>query len=270
MTYRLCFALLALLMLGCQTAAPPRAASIMPTVEPMVESMAEPITVTADLQIRQIAADVWIHTSWHVLPGNRRLSSNGLIVRNGDRLLLIDTGWGVEPTQALVDWIDRELRLPIAALIPTHHHSDRIGGWPALAKRGVALLATPQTLSLSGEVAMMQSPDPALNRLAENQAIAIGAVEVFAPGPAHSPDNLMVWLPRQRILFGGCAVKAADATALGNIDEADFSGWPLAIRRAQQRYPQAQLVVPGHGEAGGRELLSHTLVLLKAETPAVP
>lgn len=228
----------------------------------------ELISVSKDLQIRQIDADVWVHTTWHVMADQRRLSSNGLIVRDGERLTLIDTGWGAAPTQELVDWISRDLKLPIARLIPTHHHDDRIGGWPVLAKLGVPLLATPQTLSLSASENITQPLDPALTTLTENQAIPLGPVEVFAPGPAHSPDNLMIWLPKQAILFGGCAVKAGDATSLGNIAEADFEGWPLAMQRAQQRYPQARIVVPGHGELGDRSLLAHTLDLLKAETPA--
>jgi metallo-beta-lactamase class B len=250
------FVTLAALLLGCAA----------PTSRPAGADQL--IRVSEDLQIRRIDPDVWVHTSWHVLADQRRLSSNGLIVRDGAQLMLIDTGWGVAPTQELVDWIARDLQLPIAGLIPTHHHDDRIGGWPVLATLGVPLLATPQTLSLSADADITQTLDPVLTTLSENQTLAIGAVEVFAPGPAHSPDNLMVWLPAQAILFGGCAIKAADATRLGNIDEADFRGWPLAIQRAQQRYPQARVVVPGHGEPGDRSLLSHTLDLLKAETPA--
>lgn len=256
MKYRLCLILVGALLLGCQTAAPRPA------------SVDEPISVSADLQIRQIDPGVWLHTSWHVLSDGRRLSSNGLIVRDGDHLLLIDTAWGVGPTHELVDWISRELKLPIAYLIPTHHHDDRIGGWSALAAIGVPLMATPQMLSLSSDQNITQTLDSTLTTLSENKAVTVGAVEIFAPGPAHSPDNLMVWLPSQRILFGGCAVKAADAATLGNIAEADFKGWPLAIERAQQRYSQAQTVIPGHGDLGDRGLLSHTLELLKAETPA--
>lgn len=256
MKIRLWFIGLAALLLSGQATATP------------TPKLGELITVSNDLQVRQIDADVWVHTTWHVMSDQRRLSSNGLIVREGDRLTLIDTGWGIAATQELVDWIARDLQLPIARLIPTHHHDDRIGGWPVLARLGVPLAATPQTLRLSAGDHITQTLDPALKTLAENQVATVGPVEVFAPGPAHSPDNLMVWLPKQNILFGGCAVKAADATALGNIAEADFKGWPLAMQRAQQRYPQARIVVPGHGELGDRSLLAHTLDLLKAQATA--
>ena len=39
---------------------------------------------------------------------------------------------------------------------------------------------------------------------------------------------------------------------------------PNAVGRLQKRYSQTELVVPGHGEPGGRELLAHTLELLAA------
>jgi glyoxylase-like metal-dependent hydrolase (beta-lactamase superfamily II) len=96
----------------------------------------------------------------------------------------------------------------------------------------------------------------------------VGPLEVFYPGPAHSRDNVVVWLPGQRVLFGTCAVRAAGTTALGNVADADVAEWPASIRRVLERYPQAEVVVPGHGEVGGVELLRHTITL--AEQAARP
>lgn len=69
-------------------------------------------------------------------------------------------------------------------------------------------------------------------------------------------------MPSARVLFGGCAVKSIDSN-LGNLADADTRAWPGAIHRAMERYGQAQVVVPGHGAEGGKELLTHTLELLK-------
>jgi hypothetical protein len=49
---------------------------------------------------------------------------------------------------------------------------------------------------------------------------------------------------------------------MGNTTQADLEGWPRAIATLQQRYRDVRVVVPGHGEPGGPELLVHTRELL--------
>jgi metallo-beta-lactamase class B len=88
-------------------------------------------------------------------------------------------------------------------------------------------------------------------------------IHLFYPGPGHTRDNIVVWLPRRRILFVGCLVKSAVARDLGNVEEADVKNWPVAVRRIIERYRDAEILVPGHGKPGGVELLSHTMELLE-------
>lgn len=220
-------------------------------------------TVSDDLQIEQLADGLWQHISWQRLTNGQRYPSNGLIVNDGAQLLLIDTAWGTEPTRQLLDWIDRELQKPIALVIPTHFHDDRIGGWPVLAARAIPLAASPQTLQLAEAEHITAIHDPALDTLTVGGAVRIGPVEVFSPGPGHSPDNLVVWVPSHDLLFGGCAVKSM-TSGIGNIADADLSQWPASIRRIQLRYPQIETVVPGHLASGSRALLDHTLQVLNA------
>src|SRR6185295_3616589 len=90
----------------------------------------------------------------------------------------------------------------------------------------------------------------ALSRLAAAGGVDhVGTAEVFYPGPAHTRDNIVVWLPDSRVLFGGCAVRAA-TSGLGNVADADLTAYPASIRRVLERYPAAEVVVPGHGDVG--------------------
>jgi hypothetical protein len=73
-----------------------------------------------------------------------------------------------------------------------------------------------------------------------------------------------VWLPAHRLLFGGCMVRAADASALGNLADADVAGWRHAIDTVSAAFGSAAIVVPGHGTPGGAELLAHTRELVDA------
>jgi metallo-beta-lactamase class B VIM len=181
------------------------------------ETLVHPIT--PDLSVTVLADGVWMHTSWRTLAGGTRFPSNGLIVRDGDELILIDTAWGEEPTEALLAWIDTTLALPV--------------------------------------------PDPIAGIDSIGAVARIGAVEVFYPGPAHTRDNVVVHIPSAGVLFGGCAVRELGTRSRGNVADGDTLEWPASIARARDRYAGVHLVVPGHGEVGGAELLDHTISLFR-------
>jgi metallo-beta-lactamase class B len=80
-----------------------------------------------------------------------------------------------------------------------------------------------------------------------------------------------VWFPSAGILFGGCLVKAETANDLGNVADADLRNWAKAVQAVRDRYPEAAVVVPGHGAVGTPQALAHTVDLLHArESAAVP
>lgn len=81
------------------------------------------------------------------------------------------------------------------------------------------------------------------------------------------PESTVVWLAEPRILFGGCLVRGWSAKSMGNTSDADLASWPGAISFLQLHYPAPILVVPGHGDPGGPELLAHTVRLLAAHQP---
>ena len=84
------------------------------------------------------------------------------------------------------------------------------------------------------------------------------------PARATPPDNLVVYVPEARVLFGGCAVHEASRTTAGNVADADLNAWPESLRRVRARYPEAQVVVPGHGVPGDLGLLDHSVALVEA------
>jgi metallo-beta-lactamase class B VIM len=218
--------------------------------------------ITPDLSVTVLADGVWMHTSWRTLTGGTRFPSNGLIVRDGDELILIDTAWGEEPTEALLAWIDTTLALPVARVISTHFHDDRVGGGEAVRRRGIPHLATALTGRLAAEVGN-PVPDPIAGIDSIGAVARIGAVEVFYPGPAHTRDNVVVHIPSAGVLFGGCAVRELGTRSRGNVADGDTLEWPASIARARDRYAGVRLVVPGHGEVGGAELLDHTISLFR-------
>lgn len=211
------------------------------------------------LLVSELAPGLWRHVSWRRI-GELRAPSNGLVVRDGDEIVIVDTAWGEEATVALLDWVQAELGQPVARVIATHSHEDRVGGPRALAERGIPLLVHPTTAAIVAERGVTTTePIP---ELASSDVVRVGGLEIFYPGAAHTRDNVVVWIPSARILVGGCAVKSADARNLGYIAEADLESWPGAMRKVRERYGDAVIVVPGHGEPGNLSLLEHTIELV--------
>jgi glyoxylase-like metal-dependent hydrolase (beta-lactamase superfamily II) len=214
------------------------------------------------VELRRLRPGVWIHTSRYVFPDGSIIPANGLVVKEAGGIVLIDTAWGEMLTAELLDQIKQQIKLPVRRAIVTHSHADRIAGADLLRQHGIPVFAHPLTIRRADAVAIAMPSDSLVGLRRPGDAEWLGSVEVFYPGAAHSADNVMVWVPSVRVLFGGCAVKSAESTSLGNLADADTRAWPDAIHRVMERYGQAEVVVPGHGAEGGKELLTHTLELL--------
>lgn len=215
------------------------------------------------IQLRKLATGVWLHTSGYVYPSGTEFPSNGLIVQEGEELTLVDTAWGELATLELLEAIRAVLHLPVRRAVVTHFHGDRAAGVDVLESRGIEVLAHPLTQRFAIEYGM-PVPDKTLEALTERGgAVTVGRLQAFFPGPAHTLDNLMVWLPREKILFGGCAVRARQANSAGNTAHGDLKSWLRVLDEVRENYGEAVMVIPGHGEPGGLELLSHTSRLVQ-------
>jgi metallo-beta-lactamase class B len=86
---------------------------------------------------------------------------------------------------------------------------------------------------------------------------------LYFPGETHSPDNITVYYPEKKILFGGCMIKELSSANLGNTDDANLDEWPVSIERLMVKYNETnvKVVIPGHGKAGDIRLLGRTLEL---------
>jgi metallo-beta-lactamase class B len=246
-------AVIALLALA---ACAPRALPIAATAETRLSD---------DVQVTRVAPGLWMHVTWAPLADGTLYPANGMLLETADGSVLFDTGWNDAQTRALLAWAQRDLHRPVRRAYVTHAHNDRIGGVAALRRAGVPVAG----LARTGEIARAQgvaAPD-ALPGL-DAAPVREGGYELFYPGPGHAPDNVVVWFPEQRVLFGGCLVKADTATTVGNVADADVPNWPRAVARVRQSYPAARLVVPGHGAPSGPAALRATEALIATKGPA--
>jgi metallo-beta-lactamase class B len=218
-------------------------------------------SITADLRIEPLGKGIYRHISYTTKPGYGRIEANGLLICAEHDCIMIDTPWNDALTAALFQWTQKTLGRPITTVIPTHAHDDNLGGLAEAHRRGACSYAYEKTVERA-KATGVELPKVAI---AEACFLQIGTrrLDLRFVGAGHTFDNIVVWLPDDGVLFGGCLVKAAEATNLGNISEADLHAWPRTIERLKQELGHATIIVPGHGAPGGPELLDHTAKLLR-------
>ncbi len=215
----------------------------------------ERIDLREDIALEPLTATVWRHVTTR-----EGIPANGLVVLCGQEAVLVDTPWTPEQTAVLLDWLEKSRGVRVTLAIPGHFHVDCLGGLTEIHRRGIRSLGAERTR----ELALASGVEAPREAFTKELALTVAGRRLLLlhPGPGHTADNIVVWIPDQRVLFGGCLVKSMDALGLGYTADADVPAWPGTIRLLQARFPSARLVVPGHGLPGGVELLAHTLRLL--------
>lgn len=207
-----------------------------------------------DLNVEEIEKDVFLHKSYSHVNGFGLVSSNGLVVIDNKKAFIVDTPWSEKDTVNLVQWIE-DRNLVLIGSISTHSHEDRTAGIKWLNARSIPTYAS----ALTNELLKKDNKEAAAKSFEGSEImLADGLIEAFYPGGGHTIDNIVVWLPKSQILFGGCFVRSVDSTGLGYVGEADIKSWSSSVENVLSRYPEIKMVVPGHGKIGGLSLLTHT------------
>ena len=219
------------------------------------------VRLAPDVLVRRLAPGLWVHVTLGEFPGPAYIPVNGALLETEDGSVLFDTGWNDRQAEVLLDWAARDLGRPVRRAVVTHSHYDRTGGIRALRARGIPVAG----LALTAELARAEgnpAPDSVIGLESGARRDPAG-FELLYPGAGHTRDNVVVYFPRQRVLLGGCLVKADTATTLGNVADADVPNWPRAVARVRAAYPEARIVIPGHGALGGPSALTWTERLVR-------
>lgn len=256
--------LLLLAVAGCASAKP-RTPHSTPEQTAALDLRPGDTRLAPDVLVRRIAPGIW----QHVTLSADAIPANGIVLETPDgRSVLFDTGWSDAQTEALVRWSRHTLRRPIERAVFTHSHSDRAGGRGVLRAHGIpasALSLTAQLLARGGP-AGSAVPDSVPGLSAHTVRDAAG-FDLLYPGAGHTPDNIVVYFPGQRVLLGGCLIKSDTATAVGNVADADVDHWPRAVARVRAEFPALRTVVPGHGAVSGPAALPWTERLIREKGP---
>lgn len=219
----------------------------------------EKIFITKNIRIIKISGNAYVHVSYDNIPSFGRVASNGLIITDNGHAYLFDTPVSDSLTKKLVNWIEDTLKCRIAAFVPNHWHSDCIGGLAYLQSLGIKTYANEKTIKIA---VSKKLPVPA-NGFKDSLILNQNSKKIICYyfGAAHTQDNIVVWIPSERILFPGCMVKSMESNGLGNTADGDLSEYPQTLGKIINKFKNIKYVIPGHGNIGGMELIYHTLRL---------
>lgn len=219
------------------------------------------ITVSSDIELVQLTKNVWLHRTFAELPQYGRVPANGLVAVCGSDAVMIDTPWNDAQTVSVFDAVRDSLHAKITQVIVGHSHEDCMGGLGEVIRRGALSYSCEMTKQFA---ARDNKPLPA-RTFTDTLTVRCGSTvfTLYYPGGGHTADNIVVYIPAEKVLFGGCLIKAAEAKNLGNTAEAVVSSWAASVKNVTARFPDVEIVVPGHGNHGGKELLAHTINLVE-------
>jgi glyoxylase-like metal-dependent hydrolase (beta-lactamase superfamily II) len=192
---------------------------------------------------------------------NQNFISNAGFVVTPRGVVVVDALGSPILAQKLIAEIKKISNQKIIAVIVTHYHADHVYGLQEFKKVGAKIYA-------QGEGRNYISSETAKQRLIASRVdfapwvndktnlisadvwidqktkLNVGGVDflVSRVGPAHAPEDLIIYIPSEKVLFAGDLVFRGRIPFVGN---ADSKGWLIALDEIEKLNPN--IVIPGHG-----------------------
>lgn len=192
---------------------------------------------------------------------NQNFISNAGFVVTPSGVVVVDALGSPILAQKLIAEIKKITSQKIVAVIVSHYHADHIYGLQEFKKVGAKIYAQGEGRNyLSSETAKQRliaskiDFAPWVNEntklisadiwIDQKMKLTIGGVDfdISRVGPAHAPEDLMVYVPSEKVLFAGDLVFRGRIPFVGN---ADSKGWLVALDEIEKLNPT--IVIPGHG-----------------------
>lgn len=212
-------------------------------------------------EARQVAEGVYVYDGGYDDSPNNSFAANAGIVIGNDGILVVDTLISSKTATEFIEDIREISDKPVKFVVNTHGHLDHTFGNSDLENIGAVIIGHADCrdyIEKFGELALDNAGDYGLTeddlagtRIAvpkltftDRMSIDLGGreVELIYPGPSHSPGSIVVYLPREQVLFTGDILFTDSHPFLG---EGDLEGWQKALDSVKAL--GASKIIPGHG-----------------------
>jgi glyoxylase-like metal-dependent hydrolase (beta-lactamase superfamily II) len=212
---------------------------------------------------QQVSASAWFAQGEAALgsAANRNFISNAGFVVTPVGVVVIDALGSPQLARELLDAIAQITPQPVTHVIVTHYHADHVYGLQEFRRRGARIVAHKGALEyLNSETARTRlevsrrelAPwvDASTELVQADEwlegprELVVGGIRLLVQpvGPAHTPEDLVVFLASERVLFAGDMVFRGRVPFVG---QADSRRWIGALETLLAMDPK--VVVPGHG-----------------------
>lgn len=192
---------------------------------------------------------------------NQNFISNAGFVITPKGVVVIDALGSPVLAKKLIAEIRKITPQKVVAVIVTHYHADHVYGLQEFKNIGAKIYAQGEGRNyLSSETAKQRliasrvDFAPWVNAstklmgadvwIDQSYTLTVGGIEfkIGRVGPAHAPEDLIIYAPSEKVLFAGDLVFRGRIPFVGN---ADSRGWLHALDEIQALNPS--IVIPGHG-----------------------
>lgn len=225
--------------------------------------LAAPPAAAQALQLHQLHSRAWMVQGESALgsSANRNNISNAAFVVTDEGVLVFDALGSPALAEELIAAIGKITPQPVRHVVLSHYHADHVYGLQVFKARGAELIAHAQGQAyLHSDAAALRLQAsreqlapwidehtrlvPADRWIEEPVQLQMGGLEfqILPVGPAHTPEDLVVYVPQLKLLLAGDLVFRGRLPFVG---QADSGRWIAALDRLLAF--NAQLIVPGHG-----------------------
>lgn len=222
-----------------------------------------------------------VTTNVYVIPDKRvNLVPNIGIIVGDDSVMVVDTGMGPANAETVLSEVRKITDKPIAYLAITHFHPEHGMGAQSFPEqtRIVVPMAQKQELSDKGEdyIKFFSGMSPEISGLLKDvnlvtpdiafenkMEVDLGnlKVQLFYYARAHTRGDMFVFLPDQKLLFGGDIVLDRFFPIMPDADSSP-SGWMKTLKNLKSLKPE--IVIPGHGDVSDVSLIDQLSIYLTA------
>lgn len=212
------------------------------------------------LTISHLTGNFYIYTTYSIYEGNP-LPANGMYLVTNDAVVLFDTPWDTTQFQPLLDSIKLKHGKKVEMCIATHWHSDRTEGLAYYQQKGIKTYTT----TLTDSLCKLNNKKRAQFLITKDTTFKIGqyTFETYYPGQGHTIDNIIIWFDHERILYGGCLIKGADADNLGYLGDANTSAYFSTLQNVKKKCQHPKYIIISHSDWNNLQSLKHSIKLAK-------
>ena len=217
--------------------------------------------------LSKVSDSVYAYTDTKNASPSNSFGANAGIIVGQDGVIVVDTLATAKEARKMINDIKSLTNKPIRYVINTHTHFDHCFGNSEFAELGAVIIS-----HKSGKASLMKVGDrlieivkkmgmtdemlegttilyPSLT-FNDKMQIDLGnvVVELYYIAPNHSPDNILVYIPKEKVLFTGDVLFTNFHAYIGS---ADLDGWKKNLDYIATL--EVDNIIPGHGPLSSKQ-----------------